>query len=259
MYIDTHAHLNFKAFDKDLKEIITLAEKVGVKKIIIPGAKIDSGKKAIEIANIFPNCYATIGIHPHHIHSIKLNEIKKELIALIGDKGVIGLGEIGLDYHHYKGYPSVSKEDKKLQKEVFINQLEIALAKNLPVIIHCREAFDDLIEIISTLEIAGVFHCFTGEKLHLKKILEFGFYVGFDGNITYPENDFLRDLVKFTPIERILLETDSPYLAPLPFRDKRNNPSNLVIIAKMIAKLKSLTIEEIEKNTYHNAIKLFHL
>ncbi len=259
MYIDTHCHLNFKAFEKDLKEVIDKAQKAGIGKIIIPGAKIESSEKALEIARHFPTCYAAVGIHPHHAKSTKLNILTHRLTQLINDPKVVAIGEIGLDYHQYKDHPLISENEKKLQKELFILQLHLAKRKNLPVIIHCREAFDDIIEIVSTRKLTGVFHCFSGKKEHLEKILKLGFYVGFDGNITYPENENLRNLAQLTPLNRILSETDSPYLAPLPYRGQRNTPANLSYVIQTLVKIHKQSAKKIEEITYYNAINLFHL
>jgi TatD DNase family protein len=265
MLIDTHCHLNFKAFDKDLKEIINAAKKVGVEKIIIPGAKIDSSSKACKIASIFPNCFAAVGIHPHHANLIELSRTENQLSNFIKEKGeVIAIGEIGLDYHQYKGYPPLTDLDKENQKKLFLLQIEIAAKHKLPVIIHCRNAFDELLALFNNFTAPlnipkGVFHCFSGNKNHLAAALDLGFYIGFDGNITYPENKHLQEVIKSTPLPSLLLETDSPFLSPIPYRGSRNTPANLVIIAQNIAQIHHQTAEKIEEITYSNAMKLFHL
>ncbi len=268
MLIDTHAHLNFKAFNKDLNGVINQANDEGVKKIIIPGAKIDSSKKAVEIAQKYDNCFATVGIHPHHIDELsKLGNavIEKELEKLIINKKVVAIGEIGLDYHEYKGYPPISEEIKKQQKELLTIQMEIAQKYNLPVILHCRDAHDDQLRIVhdyvksSGNQIIGVFHCFGGNRKHLKEILEMGFYVGFDGNITYPENKTLQELAIFTPPDRLLLETDSPYLTPIPFRNQRNIPSYLHHIAAFVSEIRHISRKDLEEITTQNALRLFRL
>jgi len=265
MLIDTHCHLNFKAFDKDLKEIIDAAKKVGVEKIIIPGAKIDSSSKACKIASIFPNCFAAVGIHPHHANSIELSKVETQLSNLIKEKGrVVAIGEIGLDYHQYKGSPPLTDSDKENQKKLFLLQIEIAAKSELPVIIHCRNAFDELFALLDNFAsspnaIKGVFHCFSGNKNHLATALNLGFYIGFDGNITYPENQHLQEVVKSTPMSAMLLETDSPFLSPAPYRGSRNTPANLVITTQSVAQIHHQTAEKIEEITYSNAMKLFHL
>lgn len=268
MLIDTHAHLNFKLFNKDLLEVINNAKKAGIEKIIIPGAKIDSSKKAVVIAQKYDNCFATVGIHPHHIDELsKLGNavIEKELEKLIINKKVVAVGEIGLDYHEYKGYPPISEEIKKQQKELLTIQMEIAQKYNLPVILHCRDAYDDQLKSVhnyvksSGNHITGVFHCFGGNRKHLKEILEMGFYIGFDGNITYPENKTLQELAIFTPLDRLLLETDSPYLTPIPFRSQRNIPSYLHHTATFVSGIRHISQEELAKITTQNALRLFRL
>jgi TatD DNase family protein len=264
MFIDTHCHLNFQAFQNNLNETIENAKKAGVDKFIVPGAKLDSSLKACEIANKYPDCFASIGIHPHHID--ELNILKKEKIiseykTLIAKPKVVAIGEIGLDYYQYKNLPAITNSDKALQKELFLLQFDFAIEKNLPVILHCREAHEDLFSILASYQKLPkiVLHCFDAGQNYLEKALNLGFFIGFDGNITYPKNDFLRNLVSQTPIEKLLLETDSPYLTPVPHRGQENNPANLVYIAQEVAKVKNLSLEEIGKTTTGNALNLFSL
>lgn len=268
MLIDTHAHLNFTAFEKDLSDVINQAKDEGVRKIIIPGAKIDSSKKAVEIAEKYDNCFAAVGIHPHHIDELaKLEKavVEEELEKLIINKKVVAVGEIGMDYHEYKGYLPVSEKIKKQQKELLTIQMEIAQKYKLPVIFHCRDAHDDQLRITNDYvkskshQITGVFHCFGGNRKHLKEILEMGFYVGFDGNITYPENKELQELAMFTPPDRLLLETDSPYLTPIPFRNQRNIPSYLYHTATFVSRIRHISLEELAEITTQNALRLFRL
>ncbi|MBI3379500.1 TatD family hydrolase [Candidatus Gottesmanbacteria bacterium] len=268
MFIDTHAHLNFKAFNKNLEEVIDRAKKAGIDKIIIPGAKIGSSRKAVEISQKYDDCFAAIGIHPHHVDEfIDLGEsnIEEELNLFIKNKKTVAIGEIGLDYHVYKDYSPVSRENKKHQKELLILQIEIATEFNLPIIFHCRDAHDDQLELIQSYiqtgekNIKAVFHCFGGEKKHLEKVLNLGFYVGFDGNVTYPENKNLHDLVKYTPIDRLLLETDSPFLTPLPLRGKLNEPANLIHTVEFTSQIHNISIQELGSITTKNALELFKL
>lgn len=265
MFIDTHCHLNFKAFRNDLDEVIKRAHESGVEKIIIPGAKLDSSKKAVEIADTYENCFAAIGIHPHHVNEYVQKGphiIEAELTELSQKSKVVAIGEIGLDYHQYSDYPPISDETKTLQKELFELQLNVAIQGNLPVIIHCREAQNDIIETIKQLQndnLRCVFHCFDGNKEYLNKVLALGFYVGFDGNSTYEQNSHLRHLIAATPLDRLLLETDAPYLTPVPFRGSRNEPSNISHIAAFIAQLLEVSEDFIASQTTRNAKALFHL
>jgi TatD DNase family protein len=267
MFIDTHCHLNFKSFDKDLDDVIKRAKVAKIGKIIIPGAKIDSSIKAIKIAGQYSSCFASVGIHPHHVDeyiSSGKKVINDKLKELINNNKVVSIGEIGLDYHVYKGYPEITKNMKKLQKDLFILQLLQANKFGLPVIIHSRDSYNDVIEILDNFikkgqRFKGVFHCFSGQINNLKKVLKMGLYIGFDGNITYPENINLQKMVLETPLNRLLLETDSPYLAPIPFRTTRNEPSNISHIASMISKIKKTSISQIVNNTTNNAISLFSI
>jgi len=268
MYIDTHCHLNFDAFVQDLDGVINRAKEAGVEKIIIPGARIDSSYKAVEISNTYPECYAAVGIHPHHCDDFtpdQQTKLLQSISELANKKRVVAIGEIGLDYHGYKDSPPLSDEIKKLQKELFTSQLAIGKERHLPVIVHCRNAQEDLMAIMKEFntsdndKIRGVFHCFDGDSDYLKDVLDLEFYVGFDGNITYPANNHLRELISKTPLNRLLLETDSPYLTPVPHRSSRNEPAYISIIAKTVAEIYKKPLEDIGKLTHSNAINLFHL
>jgi len=273
MYTDTHCHLNFKAFNKDLKEVIDRAKKSGVEKIIIPGAKLDSSRSAVEIASQYEMCFAAVGIHPHHTTEsdtslLHINVVKPDensILNLVNKPKVVAIGEIGLDYYAYKNYPPITMNGKKRQKELLIIQLKIALACQKPVILHCREAHDDMLELLTDFQekpetrLRGVFHCFGGDKNHLKKVLDLGFLVGFDGNITYEDNQKLQEMVIQTPLERLLLETDAPYLAPVPYRRQRNEPSYLSLIAVFISNLTGNSLKKITGKTQKNAESLFSI
>lgn len=270
--IDVHCHLNFHAFEKDADAVIKKAFADGVNKIINVGTSIESSEKAIELAKKYDNLYAIVGIHPHH--SDKLESFGKlrtfgwidELERLSKDPKVVGIGECGLDYHSYKSNAIV---DPKLQKEVFIKQIELSLKLKLPLQIHNRHAGGDIIEILKDykselLDPPGMFHCFSGGIEHLKKVLDLGFYVGFDGNITYKgiakgEDTKLSDLLEYAPLDRIVSETDSPFLTPEPYRGRRNVPSYVIIVGKFIAKIKGKTFEEIDRQTNRNALAIFKL
>lgn len=267
MYIDTHAHLNFHAFDKDLNAVIDRAKKNGVKKIIIPGAKIDSSVKALHISEKYPGLFAAVGIHPHHVSEFveKGDEVASDLTSLAYCDKTVAVGEIGLDYYTYKNYPALTPDNKKRQKELLILQLKIALACQKPVIFHCREAHDDMLELLTGFQekpgtrLRGVFHCFGGNKIHLKKVLELGFLIGFDGNITYEENQRLQEIAVQTPLERLLLETDAPYLTPIPHRRQRNEPSYLPFLAEFISNLTGNNLKNITEKTQKNAEILFNI
>ena len=269
--IDVHCHLNFHAYDKDYDQVIKKAFEDEVTKIINVGTKIDSSKKAIDLAKSYDNLYAIVGVHPHHADTLRLHlgqELDEnwidELEKLAKNKKVVAIGETGLDYYSYKSNAIV---DPKLQKEVFIKQIELSYKLKLPLQIHNRLAGSDIIEILKAykgdlLSPPGMFHCFSGNIDLLKKVLDLGFYVGFDGNITYKgiakgEDTNLSDLVKYAPLDKIVTETDAPYLTPLPYRGSRNIPSYVIIVGKFIAKIKGLPENVVKKETIQNANLLF--
>jgi TatD DNase family protein len=260
--IDTHAHLNFKAFNKDLDKIVRRFQKKGGKYIINVGTKLDSSIKAIEISQKYPFCFASVGIHPHHANSIiSLEGLAVKLQKLALQLKVVAIGETGIDYYQYKNSPPLTKKQKETQKELFLLHLRIAVKSKLPLIIHCRNAYDNLLDILKHYQShyypKGVFHCFEGTEKHLKIILSLGFYLGFNGKITYQRNKKLKMLVKKTPLERLLLETDSPFLTPTPYRGKRNEPSYLPSIIKTIASVKNKTENLIIQQSSKNAQLLF--
>lgn len=264
--IDVHCHLNFKAFTNDYDEVIKQASKDGVKIIINTGTSLESSKRAVELADKYPNLYAIVGIHPHHADKVKPGWDKELEKIAISSKKVIAIGEIGLDYYSYASNGIV---EPSLQKEVFIRQIELANELSLPLQIHNRQAGNDILEILSnhwsivSNQPPGMFHCMSGDLPFLKKVLDLGFFVGFDGNITYSgiakgENTSLSELIKNTPIERIVTETDSPYLTPEPHRGSRNVPSHAIIVAEAIAKIKNLGISFVKTQTSQNAKELFN-
>lgn len=263
--IDVHCHLNFHAFEKDVDSVIKKAFNDGVEKIINVGTSIESSQKAIDLAKKYENLYAIVGIHPHHADKVQNNFID-ELENLAKYKKVIGIGEIGIDYYSYKSNAVV---DPKVQKEIFRKQVELSIKLALPLQIHNRLAKKDIIEILEDyksklLDPPGMFHCISGNRKILRKILDLGFYVGFDGNITYKgvakgEDTALSELVKFAPIDRIVTETDSPYLTPVPYRGSRNIPSYVILVGQFIAKIKAISFEEVQKITVINSGKIFKL
>lgn len=261
MLIDTHCHLNFKAFKKDLDEVIKRAKESGVEKIIIPGAKLNSSERAVEISGIYNGIYAAVGIHPHHAgEELEIETLRQ----LARDSKTVAIGEIGLDHHHYLNYPEITTNEKDRQVEIFIEQLKIAREFDLPVIIHCREAQELMLKTLTGFmnksgRIRGVFHCFEGTSDYLNKVLEMDFYVGFDGNITYPENENLRKLLRNVPIEKLLLETDAPFLTPQKHRGKRNEPGYIFETAEFISRLLKIEFKKLAERTSNNASVLFRL
>lgn len=263
--IDVHCHLNFKAFKDDYDEVIKRAVEAGVTKIINVGTKIDTSERAVELAQQYKNLYAIVGVHPHHADKPEVNW-EKELEKLAKRPKVVAIGECGMDYYRYKTTGIV---DPKLQREVFMKQIKLAHRLKKPLQIHNRHAGKEILEILNTHknllhDPPGMFHCMSGDLDFLKQVLDMGFYIGFDGNITYGglapgEDTDLKELVRATPLNRILVETDSPYLSPIPFRGVQNEPKNAIIVGEFIAQLRDISPGEVEQETTNNATKLFQL
>lgn len=265
--IDVHCHLNFNAFKNDYDAVIKRAFEAGVTKIINVGTKLDSSQRAVELAQQYDNLYAIVGVHPHHADKIAQEENWVETLeTLAKHPKVLAIGECGMDYYRYKSNNIV---DPKVQREVFIRQIELAHKLKLPLQIHNRHAGKDILEILThnkalLMNPPGMFHCMSGSKDFLKNVLNLGFYVGFDGNITYEglapgEDTTLQDLVKATPLDRLLVETDSPYLAPVPHRGGRNEPSYAILVAQHIAALKRASFAQLEQQVSRNAKTVFAL
>ena len=262
--VDAHCHLNFHTFEKDVDKVIQEALDSGVKAIINVGTQIDSSKKTINLAEKYKNIYAAVGVHPHHTDKLNNNDWLKELENLAKHKKVVAIGEIGLDYFSYK---SNGITDPILQKKLFIQQIELAYRLKLPLQIHNRHAEKDIADILDNhklylLSPPGMIHCFSGSLDFLRKVLDLGFYIGFDGNITYKgvapgETTSLLDLAKYTPVEKILTETDSPYLSPIPFRGLRNTPKNVIIVKEFLASLKNFDAEKFQTQIDNNFERVF--
>lgn len=260
MYIDSHCHLNFKEFDSDRAMVIGNAKKAGVKKFINPGCDLYFSKTAVELAQKYPGVvYSAIGFHPYEaVHEPDISKLESFLrTSNYEPKTIVAVGECGLDYHMYKGESAAGRKD--VQKRLFEEQLLLALKYDLPVIIHCREAFDDVFDVLDSLPHSpkGVFHCFSGGLQDLRMIKNRGMYVGVDGNVTYSKQ--LQMIVPHISLEMMLLETDAPYLTPVPHRGSRNEPKYIPLISKTIAQLKKMSIKRIEEITTNNAHVLFGL
>jgi len=252
MFIDTHCHLDFPEFNQDRGQVIKRAKDQGIGYIINIGSSIDGSKRSVELSRQYDNIYATIGIHPHDADSFN-NKDEIILRELAGKNKVVAIGEIGLDY--FKNY---SKSDN--QRKLFVSLIKLAKDFNFPLVIHTREAKEDTLRILKeAMPLKAVVHCFSGDETFLKDCLDLGFLISFTCNITYKKAENLRDMVKLTPIERLLLETDAPYLSPEGFRGKRNEPMHVKLLAQEIAGIKEINIEEIGRITTENAIKFFNL
>jgi len=246
--IDTHCHIYYDDFKNDLDEVLKRSRQNFISKLICVGVDLKSSKESINLSEKYSQIFATAGYHPHESKDAPLNYLT-ELEKLFKSKKVIALGEIGLDYYY-------NHSDKNTQNKVFIEQLKLAKILNKPVVIHCRDAEEDIIKCLKEVKNNfGVVHCFSGTEKFANELFKLDFYISFTGMITFKNN--LPELIKKFPLERIMLETDSPYLTPVPNRGKRNEPSMVKIIAEKIATIKNKPLEEIAKITTKNAEQLF--
>ncbi len=251
MMIDTHVHLNDSRYsDKNIKEIVESATLVGVKKMINVCAEPDEFKAIIEQANMFDNVYASIGIHPHHANNVA-NEAYTDAKTFLANKKVVAVGEIGLDYH-YDDRPS-----NEVQKEVFVNFLDLAREYNLPVIVHSRDAWEDTYKIISEYkDLTIVMHCFSYSAEIMEKFLQIGCYISFAGPVTYKNAKNLKEAAKKCPLDRILCETDCPWLPPTPHRGQMNYPEYVKYVYECISEIKEL---DITPHVHNNASRIFKI
>ena len=252
--IDTHCHLNDEKFSADLDEVVSRAENFGVTRIINFGDTLENCVKVIELADNFSGMYAGIGIHPSEIENFDENNSVEKIFELAVHKKVIAIGEIGLDYHWEK-----DSDVRLAQQKTFIQQLDIARQLNLPVCIHERDAHGDALKILKSegKGLRGVLHCFSGSMEMAREVWKLGWLIGIDGPVTFKNSAKLPEIVKAAPREMILLETDAPYLAPMPNRGKRNEPSYLIDITKKIAELRGENLSEVAEYTTANAEKLY--
>lgn len=254
MLIDSHVHLQDKKFIRDLDRVLERAEDAGIEHLICVGDRIDNSRKAIALARRHPRMSATIGIHPHH-DTLFTPMALLEMETLARDPSVVAVGEIGIDYH----YPNFNA---KRQMEVFVAQAHLAGRHNLPLIIHCRDAYDELIAVIGKdprIPRKGVVHCFSGNYEQACEFLRLGYYLGIGGAVTYPNGDPLREVVRRLGLERIVCETDAPYLPPQCKRGRRNEPSYMKHTIKALADLTELSYQDAARMTKTNAIRLFSL
>lgn len=252
MIIDTHAHLDFPEYKSDLESVLSRAREADVGCIINVGTNLAASKKSIALANRFDAIYASVGIHPHD--ASKVSEQDWQTLELLAkDSKVVAIGETGLDYYRNRS----PHED---QKRIFHKHLTLAKAHNFPVIIHCRDASDDCLAILHEHKhgvLKGVVHCFSGTKEIAEKCIELGLYLSFAGPITFSNANTLREVAKSVPVERLLLETDCPFLSPQPKRGERNEPSYLSFIIPVLANIYGLSVQDIKRITTFNAYKLF--
>jgi TatD DNase family protein len=269
--VDVHCHLNLHAFDQDFEEVANRAFDAGVRIIVNTGTSIPSSRRAVELAQKYEKMYAIVGVHPHHADKADREfegELQKDwfdhLRKLAQEPKVIAIGEIGLDYYKYKSNGIV---DKKVQEETFRRQIELSIELGLPLQIHNRHAGEDIIKVLKDYgrklqDPPGMFHCFAGTFDVLRDALNLGFYIGFDGNVTYKgiapgETVALKDLALKVPLDRILVETDAPFLTPVPLRGTRNEPKNVIITGEFLAGLLRVNFPDFRSQIYSNFETLF--
>ena len=256
---DSHAHYDDEKFDKDRDDVIQSIYNSGVDKFISAGYSLESSKNAIDLTNKYEFIYTTVGISPNDVKTTMQETIEDiaELERIINreeNKKIVGIGEIGLDYYW-------NKENKEIQKQAFIKQIELANKLNLPITIHTREAVADTLEILKQHPVnkKGVFHCCPLNRELVKEALKLGFYISFAGPVTFKNSKNAQEIVEMVPNDRMLIETDSPYLAPEPVRGTRNDSRNVKYIAEKIANIKQLQIEEVAEITYQNTLRIFNI
>ena len=271
MLTDTHCHLSFKGFEEDYREVTQRSADAGMRMITI-GTQLPTSEGAVALAHEFPTVWAAIAVHP--IHVVRHEFPTERYTELARDPKVVAIGECGLDYYHLEDHYTDPMEDetiggthhtvdeiKVMQVELFAKHVALAKAVNKPLIIHCREAYDDLLAAYDELASGhpGVLHCYTSDWTTAQKYLERGLSIGFTGIITFPKSEATQDVVKKIPLDRLLIETDAPYLAPIPFRGKRNEPLYVEHVARKVAQLRGMSYEEVVETTSANAARLFSL
>lgn len=264
MYIDSHAHLFFDNYGSDLEEVLDRSSRSGIQAIVVPGTNLKTSREAVDLAKRFPLLHACVGVHPHEASAVTGEDLSA-IEELSADPGIVAIGEIGLDYH-YDFAP------RERQRDIFRNQISLAARRNLPIVVHTRESMADAIDIVTASvqewpqwrpgkaegPSRGVFHCFTGTVDEARTLFSMGFYVSFPGIVTF-KNSPVRETLRTIGLERIMLETDSPYLAPVPHRGKRNEPSYIPLIAASVAETLNTTPDQVALATTFNAMNLFSI
>ncbi|MDL4839077.1 TatD family hydrolase [Aquibacillus rhizosphaerae] len=254
MLFDTHVHLNVSQFDEDREEVMARANEAGVKFMVVVGFDHETIPKAIELAEANEFIYAAVGWHPVDAVDMTDKELKW-LEQLAAHPKVVALGEMGLDYHW-------DKSPKEVQKDVFRKQIQLAKKVNMPIIIHNREATEDIIQILQeekAEDVGGIMHCYNDSTAYVQACLDMNFYISLGGPVTFKNATMPKEVAKEVPLDRLLIETDCPFLAPHPNRGKRNEPAYVKLVAEQIANLRNISIEEVSEATTNNALNLFNI
>lgn len=253
MLFDTHAHYDDEAFDADRDQLLTALPDCGVGLVIDPGCDLTSSRRAVELAAAYPHVYAAVGIHPENCGGCTDDDLAA-LRPLAQQPKVVAIGEIGLDYYWEENPP------REFQQQVFRRQLALARELQLPVIVHDWEAHADTLSIVREFpDVTGVFHCFSGSPEMAQELLKLGWYLGFDGPVTYKNARRAPEVAAVTPLDRMLIETDSPYMTPVPYRGKRNDSGYVRLVAEKLAEWKGVAPEEMARLTTENGKRLFRI
>ena len=254
MFVDIHCHLSFPEFDQDRKEVIKRLTEEGVGLLIDPGVDVATSRKSIELARNVDFIYANVGLHPHEAAIPVEEKIFEELLSLARSPKVVAIGEIGLDYH----YPDYNRS---AQQDAFREMLKLARLLDMPVVIHCRDAWEDMLQILSEEShsaMRGVMHCFSGDTIIAEACIRLGFKLSIPGTVTY-KRSLLPDVIRGVSLDDLLTETDAPYLAPVPWRGKRNEPGYVRIVTETIAGIREISLERAAEGIARNTIELFRL
>jgi TatD DNase family protein len=251
MLVDSHCHLNFTELAVNLDEYLIEMEKNQVKYALCIGTRLDNLTQVVDIANKYNNIFATVGIHPDEVLP---NFQSKDIESFLLEPKVVGIGETGLDYYHDNGINKIQQQQR------FQTHVELAIQYKLPLVIHTRDSFADIYDILKNNQhtnLSGVMHCFTESIENAKKALDLGFYISLSGIVTFKNATNVIELAKYVPLDRLLIETDSPFLAPVPYRGKLNHPALVTYVANKIAELRHQSLNDIATNTTDNFFKLF--
>ena len=253
MLFDTHAHMDDRAFDEDREELLASLPGAGLALVMNPGCSLASSYNAVKLANTYDYIYAAVGSHPDVADEVNEDVLEQYRTLVRENPKVKAIGEIGLDYH-YEDIP------REIQLKAFRMQMELARELNLPAIVHEREAHDDGMKVVHEFpEVTGVFHCYSGSAEMARQLVELGWYIGFTGVLTFKNARKALEVAASIPLDRIVLETDCPYMSPEPFRGKRNDPGKLYRMAEKLAEIRGLTVEEIQKITTENGKRLYRI
>ena len=253
MLFDTHAHMDDRAFDEDREELLASLPGAGLALVMNPGCSLTSSYNAVKLANAYDYIYAAVGSHPDVADEVNEDVLEQYRTLVRENPKVKAIGEIGLDYH-YEDIP------REIQLKAFRMQMELARELNLPAIVHEREAHDDGMKVVHEFpEVTGVFHCYSGSAEMARQLVELGWYIGFTGVLTFKNARKALEVAASIPLDRIVLETDCPYMSPEPFRGKRNDPGKLYRMAEKLAELRGLTVEEVHRITTENGKRLYRM